>query len=37
MSMFVAKFAAGIAFTLVYVFSAEMFPTTLRLLTVMLV
>ncbi len=37
MSMFVARFAAGIAFVLVYVFSAEMFPTTLRLVIVMLV
>ncbi|KAJ7383547.1 hypothetical protein OS493_027210 [Desmophyllum pertusum] len=30
MSMFVAKFSAGIAFTLVYIYAAELFPTTLR-------
>lgn len=34
MSMFVAKSAAVIAFTLVYVFTAEMFPTTIRWVTV---
>ncbi|XP_020605193.1 solute carrier family 22 member 15-like [Orbicella faveolata] len=30
MSMFVAKLSAGIAFTLVYIYAAELFPTTLR-------
>jgi len=30
MSMFVAKLSAGIAFTLAYIYSAEVFPTTLR-------
>ena len=31
MSMFLAKSSAVVAFTLVYVFTAEMFPTTIRL------
>ncbi|KAJ7383545.1 hypothetical protein OS493_027208 [Desmophyllum pertusum] len=30
MSMFVAKFSASVAFTLVYIYAAELFPTTLR-------
>ena len=30
MSMFLAKSSAVVAFTLVYVFTAEMFPTTIR-------
>ena len=30
MSMVVAKLAVAIAFTLVYIYTAEMFPTTLR-------
>lgn len=30
MYMFVAKLSGGIAFALVYVYSAELFPTTIR-------
>ncbi|XP_020605214.1 solute carrier family 22 member 16-like, partial [Orbicella faveolata] len=30
MSMFVANFSSGIAFSLVYIYAAELFPTTLR-------
>ena len=30
MAMALARFSAGSAFTLVYIYAAELFPTTLR-------
>ena len=30
MSMFVARFSNEIAFSLIYIYSAELFPTTVR-------